>query len=192
MTEWWVSQKKHWCDICKVWHGGHIQQIMKHRGGRMHQEREELMLKGSREREKERQKDEKAVQKELRQIERAAELAMMASGDMPLTTVPAQGFGPQEPTSDRGAQKHEIEMTVEAAKRRRAEGAAGASQAVLAVATPAQVAAAVNAAAASSGIPWAAQVDPGSGHAYYYNRATQESRWQVPVELLDAAASLLA
>jgi hypothetical protein len=45
MTEWWVSQKKHFCKICRVWTGGHIRQITKHEEGRLHIENKERGIK---------------------------------------------------------------------------------------------------------------------------------------------------
>lgn len=76
MTEWWVSQKKHFCDYCKVWTGGHLWQIRKHEEGRMHQEKKELYLKNCRQREKDRQREEQDLKKQLAEIERAAKAAM--------------------------------------------------------------------------------------------------------------------
>mmetsp|Transcript_105875 Transcript_105875/g.330125 ORF Transcript_105875/g.330125 Transcript_105875/m.330125 type:complete len:239 (+) Transcript_105875:86-802(+) len=158
MTEWWVSQAKKWCDICKVWHGGHIQQILKHKSGIMHQTREEAMLKSSRQREKDRKADEKAVLSEIAKIERAAEAAMRASGPGPFggepQATPAQeaAAGASSSGTARGAQqeafasamwaqKRTIERTVqEAAKRRRAESVGGAVEPEMAVAAPVQAA----------------------------------------------------
>mmetsp|Transcript_39922 Transcript_39922/g.126973 ORF Transcript_39922/g.126973 Transcript_39922/m.126973 type:complete len:414 (+) Transcript_39922:76-1317(+) len=192
MTEWWVSQAKHWCDICKVWHGGHIQQILKHRSGRMHQEREEAMLKASREREKEKQQSDKDLLSQLAQIERAAANAMLTGSSGPVADPRLVAAAKDTAAMERAAQCHEIELTVEAAKRRRLEHAGGATGPVSA-ATGSTAAQPLPAAplAASAG-DWTAHVNPGSGHAYYYNRVTQESRWQPPPEFLAAAAAAAA
>eukprot|EP00933_Yihiella_yeosuensis_P064244 TRINITY_DN6760_c1_g3_i1.p2 TRINITY_DN6760_c1_g3~~TRINITY_DN6760_c1_g3_i1.p2 ORF type:complete len:117 (+),score=30.15 TRINITY_DN6760_c1_g3_i1:34-351(+) len=76
MTEWWVSQKKHFCEYCKVWTGGHLWQIKKHEDGRMHIEKKEAYLRDTRIRAKEKEKEEDDVKRQLAEIERAAAAAM--------------------------------------------------------------------------------------------------------------------
>lgn len=179
MVEWWVSQKKNWCEICRVWTGGHMQQILKHKNGRMHNEHEEKMLKDARQREVDRLKDKKDVLDELAKIERAALAAMAASSTSypSAATAAVTGAGPGGSAQlgvrelEREVQKRQIELTVDAAKRRRSEDSSRA------------------AADSYAGCPWTRHKDPGSGQFYYYNASAGQSSWQEPPEFAAAAAS---
>eukprot|EP00429_Kryptoperidinium_foliaceum_P135886 CAMPEP_0176285574 /NCGR_PEP_ID=MMETSP0121_2-20121125/52441_1 /TAXON_ID=160619 /ORGANISM="Kryptoperidinium foliaceum, Strain CCMP 1326" /LENGTH=144 /DNA_ID=CAMNT_0017626065 /DNA_START=57 /DNA_END=488 /DNA_ORIENTATION=+ len=143
MTEWWVSQKKHWCDICKVWTGGHIQQILKHKNGRMHIDHEAKMLSDARERETTRQKEEQSLKDELAAIERAAAAAMAKDEAAARSSSAAASVGVISAEST-AQQKAQLEQTVATAKRRRLEGAGINPD-------------------APPGSPWTRHIDPGSG-----------------------------
>ena len=50
MTEYWVSQAKHWCEYCRIYIGGSKQSIAFHENGKKHKEIVELSLKDMRQR----------------------------------------------------------------------------------------------------------------------------------------------
>eukprot|EP00928_Gymnodinium_smaydae_P055159 TRINITY_DN38757_c0_g1_i1.p1 TRINITY_DN38757_c0_g1~~TRINITY_DN38757_c0_g1_i1.p1 ORF type:complete len:411 (+),score=87.44 TRINITY_DN38757_c0_g1_i1:114-1235(+) len=162
MTEWWVSQAKHWCKVCKVWTGGHKSQILKHEGGRGHIENEQKMLKSMRERETGRVADEKDLKRQLEEIERKAMAAMAAQPASAASSGASHSSGPGSGLSMSlgdtiAAEKRAIQEKVEAAKRRKTEAAPdGAASA------------------------WTRHTDPNSGASYYYNSVTKESSWQPP------------
>lgn len=183
MTEWWVSTKKNWCEICRVWTGGHIQQILKHKNGRMHIEHEEQMLKDARKRETEKQKSERDLKDELARIERAAAEAMTreAVAGLPAgvvsvgrgTAAAAAGANAQQQL-ERFEEKLSIVATVEAAKRRRVEASGVAVE------------------PAPGTCAWTRHTDPGSGYHYYYNASAGQSSWQEPPEYAAAVAAAVA
>jgi len=172
MTEWWVSQKKHWCDLCKVWTGSHLWQIQKHKDGRMHIEHEEKMLKDAREREIKRNKEKKDVLDQLAQIERAA-AAAMAGGGAQASSAAQGAAGPTAPAAaTRQAEMAVIAQTVEEAKRRRIDAAAAAASSPGPDVHP--------------GCPWTRHTDPNSKQYYYHNAGTGESAWHEPPEFAQA------
>lgn len=165
MTEWWVSQPKHFCKICRVWTGGHRSQILKHEGGQAHIENEAKGIKDARERDKKRKAEEQDLKEQLAEIERKALAAMCANAAPPPATPVAAVTGGLTVAADaaaaQAAQKQAIVETVEAAKRRRNEGA--------------------------SASPWTAHVDPNSKCTYYYNSVTKESSWVKPPDFIEPA-----
>mmetsp|Transcript_15542 Transcript_15542/g.33745 ORF Transcript_15542/g.33745 Transcript_15542/m.33745 type:complete len:437 (+) Transcript_15542:77-1387(+) len=206
MTEWWVSQKKHWCDICRVWTGGHIQQINKHKAGRMHIEHEEKMLKDARIREQEREKEKTALEKQLADIEKAA-LAAMAKdfpgygGNQPAAGCSGNGGGgggTQGGSKDGFAQMMQRGRDVEMAMQKHAILQTVNSSPAVAAAAAAEEAAAAAIKAADvdtySGCPWTRHKDPNSGCFYYYNASTGVSSWTETPEFAAArtAASTAA
>ena len=54
MTEYWVSQARHWCEYCKIYINGSKSSIAFHEQGRKHKEIVELFLKDMRKRNRER------------------------------------------------------------------------------------------------------------------------------------------
>jgi len=86
-----VSQARHWCQVCKVWTGGHKSQILKHESGRGHIEQEEKMLKEMRQREKEKKAADKDVLAQLEEIDRAARKAMGMAPTHASAWLPAGG-----------------------------------------------------------------------------------------------------
>lgn len=171
MTEWWVSQKKNWCEICRVWTGGHIQQILKHKGGRMHIEHEEKMLKDAREREKGRQKDEVDLKDQLEAIERAAAKAMQESAWQAPSNCSATGSTSAPGTADEAArrerEKAAIENTVAAASAKRQRLDQGGAEADGPGTGPDN----------HQDCPWTRHTDPNSGVHYYYNATSGVSSW---------------
>mmetsp|Transcript_33638 Transcript_33638/g.61742 ORF Transcript_33638/g.61742 Transcript_33638/m.61742 type:complete len:406 (-) Transcript_33638:90-1307(-) len=163
MTEWWVSQPKHFCKICRVWTGGHRNQILKHEQGIAHIENEAKGIKDARERQKKKDAEEKSVKDQLAEIERKA-LAAMTGFIAPPTAAATPAVAGHIPNA--AEQKRAIIETVEAAKRRRTEGAYVGS--------------------------WTAHVDPNSKCTYYYNATTKESRWEKPPDFVEPATAAAA
>lgn len=150
-----MSQAKHWCEICKCWTGGHKSQIRKHMDGRWHAEKLEAYLKKSKQQEKDKKAEEKDVLKQLAEIEKAAEIAMM-TGSSPQVVAPEDKIAQQRAATEAiQEQKANIQATITEAKRRRVDAR------------------------------WTKHVDPGSGAPYYYNGVTKESRWVKPPEFVD-------
>ena len=56
MTEYWVSQAKHWCEYCRIYIGGSKQSIAFHEAGKKHKEIVELSLNDMRMRGREKRK----------------------------------------------------------------------------------------------------------------------------------------
>jgi len=171
MTEWWVSQAKHWCTICRVWTGGHKGQILKHEGGRAHIENEERSIKDAATRNRTRNKEEQDVKEQLAEIERKA-LEAMAKDIAPPPPRPGVGADWQRPAGgaaltadfvklDQAAQRKQIEEVVADAKRRRVDPNCDA---------------------------WTKHVDPNSKVTYYYNTVTKASSWEVPEGFVEAVA----
>ena len=83
MTEFWVSNAKHYCKYCKVWMQGDRVSIRNHESGKRHQE---ALLEFKKERSEAKRGaalDERELQKQLREIEKAAAAAVdqdLASG----------------------------------------------------------------------------------------------------------------
>jgi len=210
MTEFWVSQKKHFCEYCKVWTGGHLWQIRKHEEGRMHQEKKELYLKNCRIREKDRQREKQDIKKQLAEIEKAAQAAVQRdemremeglvpeepsdapppSSSRPPRVVGGGGGGfafgpgpmyPEDPVLSMDQQKAAIHMAVAAAQKRRADEEKAKIQAKAGPELPqAQPKAPVPVA---EGSPWLLCTDPNSGKTYFYNKVSKKSSWQRPAEL---------
>ena len=72
MTEYWVSQARHWCEYCKIYINGSKSSIAFHEQGRKHKEIVELFLKDMRKRNRERKIERQDLDRELAKIERDA------------------------------------------------------------------------------------------------------------------------
>ena len=72
MTEYWVSQAKHWCEYCRIFIGGSKQSIAFHENGKKHKEIVAMSLKDMRKRGRERRMEKDDMDKEMAKIERAA------------------------------------------------------------------------------------------------------------------------
>ncbi|CDJ63532.1 ww domain U1 zinc finger domain-containing protein, putative [Eimeria necatrix] len=76
MTERWISQKKHYCQICNTWLSGHIVNVKKHEQSTRHLENARQQLKNAYQRHQDKQKQECLLQRELQRMEAAAAAAM--------------------------------------------------------------------------------------------------------------------
>mmetsp|Transcript_5939 Transcript_5939/g.17341 ORF Transcript_5939/g.17341 Transcript_5939/m.17341 type:complete len:388 (-) Transcript_5939:112-1275(-) len=104
MTEFWVSQAKHYCKYCKVWMQGDKMSIRKHETGKRHLEMLDEFKRTKREERMGSVKDDAELRKQLREIERAAAASLeqdLAAGsinynDASLAAV-RQGLGRSAP-----------------------------------------------------------------------------------------------
>lgn len=222
MTEWWVSQAKNWCKICRVWTGGHKSQILKHEGGRAHIENEERGIIDAQKRNKARNAEEKDVKDQLAEIERKALAAMAADAAPPPPQAQfcagANQFAGGGATDTRDAEKRRIEEVVSAAKKRKTDDPVTlawtrhvdptsktsyyyntitkASSWVVPEGfvepTPEPAAARPPDGPSANGSPWTASTDPTSGCQYYYNSVTKESSWTRPANFTVADSATSA
>ena len=130
MTEYWVSQARHWCEYCKIFINGSKPSIAFHENGRKHKEIVELFMKDMRKRGRERRHEEQEVSRELQKIERdAMRQYMKDAGPGPRSggggAVAAVGGGP----ADRAARLAELEARLASAKQQQLGGAAFGSAA---------------------------------------------------------------
>ncbi|CAM0136372.1 unnamed protein product [Umbelopsis sp. WA50703] len=72
MSEFWVSQQRHWCQYCKKYITNNKPSISIHENGKAHKEMVEKFLRDVYKRGKQANKDKEDVQKELQRIEQAA------------------------------------------------------------------------------------------------------------------------
>ncbi|KAI9289761.1 hypothetical protein BC943DRAFT_315094 [Umbelopsis sp. AD052] len=72
MSEFWVSQQRHWCQYCKKYITNNKPSISIHESGKAHKDMVEKFLRDVYKRGKESQKEKAEVQKELERIEQAA------------------------------------------------------------------------------------------------------------------------
>ncbi|KAJ3082851.1 hypothetical protein HK102_001431 [Quaeritorhiza haematococci] len=72
MSEYWVSQARHFCKYCKTYIADNKVSKQTHEGGRKHKENVERFLRDVRKRDEERRKDEDKTKRMLEKIEKAA------------------------------------------------------------------------------------------------------------------------
>ncbi|KAJ1472525.1 hypothetical protein T484DRAFT_1840061 [Baffinella frigidus] len=72
MTEFWVSKARFWCKYCKCWMSDNKASRAKHDGGDRHKETLQLWMKENRDRRKNEAKDKEDIDREMKEIERAA------------------------------------------------------------------------------------------------------------------------
>ncbi|KFH03614.1 U1 zinc finger protein [Toxoplasma gondii VAND] len=77
MTERWVSQKKHYCEVCKTWLSGHTMNVKRHEMSERHIMNVRQMFKEMKHREKEREANVRLEQEEIARVEAAAAAAML-------------------------------------------------------------------------------------------------------------------
>jgi len=204
MTEWWVSQAKHWCTVCKVWTGGHASQIRKHKDGRGHQEAEAQFLKDSKQREKNKNAEEKDILRQLAQIEKDAAAAMAKETRAEAAAGQAAGQGPQGglgsvPPPPKGG--HSARGLGRVGEQRSTPSCEGSEpRGVRSVLVPDTALTGTPLCSAAdmrfAGPPvmaetrgdWVRTVDPGTGHPYYHNTVTKESSWTAPPQFDDGSS----
>ena len=72
MTEYWVSNAKHWCKFCKIWISGNPIQVKQHETGNRHKFAV-IRFHRSNEREKRlKDREERQISREFTRIQRAA------------------------------------------------------------------------------------------------------------------------
>lgn len=75
MTEFWVSQAKYWCDLCKCWMNDTPAARLAHERGSGHKIAVQRKLRENRIKAEREKKEEEKNKQELGKIEKAAELA---------------------------------------------------------------------------------------------------------------------
>ena len=75
MTEYWISQSKHWCDICKCWLNDTPQSRANHEKGSGHKINVQRKLREMRLKAEQEKKEEARTQAQMDKIEEAAERA---------------------------------------------------------------------------------------------------------------------
>lgn len=170
MTEYWVSQARHWCEYCRVYIAANKQSIAAHEGGKKHKEIVELSLRDMRKRGRERRIEREDVQKELERVERTAmkeymaqdagkEEQRQASASAAAAQQQAQHAGPS--AADRAARLAELQAKISGDRLARAFAAGGT----------------VDATPLPSG--WRATTSP-DGRMYYVHDATGAVQWNRP------------
>ena len=163
MTEYWVSQARHWCEYCKIFINGSKASIAFHENGKKHKETVEYFMRDMRKRGRERRAEEAELSKEMQKIERDA-LRQHLREDCHPGTKPGSAAGPSQPPPDRAKRIAELEEQIRAAR----EGKAAASK---------------------SG--WRAVTNP-DGKVYYVKPETGEMTWERPEEMGPDPASASA
>ena len=163
MTEYWVSQARHWCEYCKIFINGSKASIAFHENGKKHKETVEYFMRDMRKRGRERRAEEAELSKEMQKIERDA-LRQHLREDCHPGTKPGSAAGPSQPPPDRAKRIAELEEQIRAAR----EGKAAASK---------------------SG--WRAVTNP-DGKIYYVKPETGEMTWERPEEMGPDPASASA
>jgi len=153
MTEYWVSQARHWCEYCKIYINGSKPSIAYHENGRKHKEAVEFFLREMRKRGRERRAEQHELNAELAKIERSAKAAFEqqdGGGGARLGTAAAPAAG------DRATRLAELEHTIHAAKL-------------------------LQRGDASRALPpgWRMRSNP-DGKVYYVNESTGEVTWEKP------------
>ena len=114
MTEFWVSEARHWCEFCRCWTAGNKSSIGFHENGKRHKEAVEQALKDMRKRGRERRVEESDLEKELAKIEKSAMKDYVkhdiAAQPQPTAVVPAE----------RAARLAELEAQISADRMKRA------------------------------------------------------------------------
>ena len=121
MTEYWVSQARHWCEYCKIYINGSKSSIAFHEQGRKHKEIVELFLKDMRKRNRERKIERQDLDRELAKIERDAAKAYQQqdnAGQRPRQAVGRRGSPSSATWASRYAKNSARASSRSVAKRR--------------------------------------------------------------------------
>ena len=158
MTEYWVSQARHWCEFCRIWTAGNKSSIAFHESGKKHKEMVELSLREMRKRGRERKVEQNELERELAKIERSAmrDHIQQDLAGKPLSTAAASVQGISDHRASRLAQ---LEAQISSDRLKRATEAATAG-----VELP-------------SG--WRAETNP-DGQVFYMHDETGAVQWEPP------------
>ncbi|CAO3591093.1 unnamed protein product [Absidia cylindrospora] len=80
MSDFWVSQQKHWCKYCKKYVYNNKPTIQKHESGSVHKDNVERFLSDVYKKGRQDKKDAESVRRELQRIEKAAHKSMAGIG----------------------------------------------------------------------------------------------------------------
>ena len=155
MTEYWVSQARHWCEYCRIYIAGNKSSIAFHENGKKHKEIVELSLRDMRMRGRERRIEQSDLQKELDKIERNA-LKDYMHHDVAKEARPA---AKAEVPADRAARLAELEARMTADRMARAFSAAAGGGALPA--------------------GWRAMTNP-DGKVFFMNDENGAMQWEKP------------
>eukprot|EP00396_MALV-II-16_sp_LP-1_P000201 gene201-34_t len=109
MTEFWVSQAKHWCKVCERWVSGHARSIKLHEDSKFHKENAKIKDREMRQRKRDQDQEEASTVAELARMERAAHLAVYGTdeGCLPVpegsSSSSSSGAGPGPPGGGGGS-----------------------------------------------------------------------------------------
>ena len=167
MTEYWVSQARHWCEFCRIWTAGNKSSIAFHESGKKHKEAVELSLREMRKRGRERKVEQNELERELAKIERSAmrDYIQHDRAGKPLHTAAASGAGMSDHRASRLAQL-EAQISSDRLKRATSAAAAGAEL--------------------PSG--WRAETNP-DGKVFYLHDETGAVQWEPPGARVQGGAS---
>jgi len=168
MTEYWVSQARHWCEYCRIFINGTKPSIAFHENGRKHKEIVELFLRDMRKRGRDRRIEKDDTAKELAKIEREA---MKQYQREDVCGYAGAGAAGPPPSEQRAARLAQLEATMARARQEREERLA--------------------ASASASGLPfgWEEAVNP-DGKTFYTHTATGLVQWERPGGMGSGAKSM--
>lgn len=75
MTEFWVSKARYWCKFCKCWMSDNKSSRAKHDNGERHKEAVQTWMRENRDRRRAESKEKAELEREMKEIERAARAA---------------------------------------------------------------------------------------------------------------------
>jgi hypothetical protein len=109
MTDYWVSQQRHYCKYCNTWIANNKVQMQQHESGLRHKHNVENYLRRSHRENEAKKKETIQVEKELRRIDAAARLSMYGTGKSspvgPSSAEARVGIATQRGTASSGARK---------------------------------------------------------------------------------------
>ncbi|CDJ53115.1 ww domain U1 zinc finger domain-containing protein, putative [Eimeria brunetti] len=186
MTERWISQKKHYCQICNTWLSGHIVNVKKHEQSTRHLENARQQLKDAYQRHQDRQKQEKMLERELQQMEAAAAAAMR--NDEARLTSHASGGHPRGSGPSAYEQLHaqrEEKARIQQFYEQRNANTSGAAQSAASTSIKA-----TSSSSSGNGDVWEFVTD--QGLPFFRNKITGEISWTPPPGVNYMAASAAA
>lgn len=154
MTEFWVSQGKKWCDICRCWYAGTRRATIRHEEGKQHQEKLKEWLKTKRQNEKNKAFDEE----EIKRIERVAHAQI--EKDAVLFQKPGSALVPNIAAAADAVRKEKEKLQKQLGIKPTDSAASSGKK--------------------DEKPTWKAVADKNTNRTYYWNRKTKESAWIRP------------